>query len=165
MDESVGIVFTPGDHELSATVGTLETFRAIVYPSQCDSMGHMNVQYYTAAFDQAMWHLVHALGYAPQWRIERHEGWADVRYVMNLRNELRAGDLVFARSFVVKIGRSSLVTAHELVNAATRAIAADAEVTSVYFDLQKRKSLAIPATIRAQAAQRVGVGKTAGTVE
>ena len=40
-----------------------ETFRGVVYPAQCDAMGHMNVQHYVAAFDQAMWHLVHEIGY------------------------------------------------------------------------------------------------------
>ena len=39
----------------------LDCYRGVVYPAQCDAMGHMNVQYYVAAFDQAMWHLAHEL--------------------------------------------------------------------------------------------------------
>lgn len=136
-------------------IESIETFRAVVYPSQCDDMGHMNVQYYTAAFDQAMWHLVHALGYEPRWRTERRQGWADVRHTMDLRSELRAGDLIFARSSVKKIGRSSLVSTHTLINAGNGATAADAEVTSVYFDLTSRVSIPIPEVIRAMANARL----------
>lgn len=133
---------------------SIETFRAVVYPNQCDDMGHMTVQYYTAAFDQAMWHLVRSLGYEPQWRLERRQGWADVRHTMNLRSELRAGDLIFARSSPKTIGRSSLVSAHALINAANGAIAAEAEVISVYFDLNLRISIPIPEGIRSAASAR-----------
>ena len=31
-------------------------------PAQCDAMGHMNVQYYIAAFDQSLWHLMATAG-------------------------------------------------------------------------------------------------------
>ncbi len=70
-------------------------------------MGHMNTPHYIAAFDQAMWHLVHALGYRPAWREQRGEGWADVRYVIDFRSELRAGDLFVVDSAVTRVGRSS----------------------------------------------------------
>ena len=32
---------------------TTETFRGVVYPWHLDHMGHMNVQFYTARFDEA----------------------------------------------------------------------------------------------------------------
>ena len=38
------------------------TYRGVVYPSQCDFMGHLNVQHYIAAFDQAILHLTSELG-------------------------------------------------------------------------------------------------------
>ncbi len=31
----------------------IETYRGVVYPWQMDQMDHMNVQFYTARFDQA----------------------------------------------------------------------------------------------------------------
>ncbi len=124
------------------------TFRGLVYPGQCDAMGHLNVQHYTAAFDQAMWHLVNHLGYRPSWVAERREGWADVRYLINFRSELRAGELFHAESTVMKAGRSSLVTHHRILNSEHQLLSADLEMTSVYFDLEKRVSRPIPDEIR-----------------
>lgn len=127
------------------------TFRGVVYPAQCDAMGHLNVQHYSAAFDQAMWHLVNHLGYRPSWVVERREGWADVRYLINFRKELRAGELYHAHSTVLKTGQTSLVTVHRIFNSELQVLAAEVEMTSVYFDLEKRVSLPIPDEIRAAA--------------
>jgi len=124
------------------------TFRGVVYPGQFDAMGHLNVQHYSAVFDQAMWHLVNHLGYRPSWVVERCEGWADVRYVIDFRKELRAGELYHADSCVVKTGRSSLVTQHRIFNSELQVLSAEVEMTSVYFDLEKRVSRPIPEEIR-----------------
>ena len=40
----------------------IESYRGVVYPSQIDHMGHMNVQYYAARFDEATWHLCSSIG-------------------------------------------------------------------------------------------------------
>jgi acyl-CoA thioester hydrolase len=128
----------------------LRTFAGVVYPAQCDAMGHMNTPHYVAALDQAMWHLVHALGYEPAWREERREGWADVRFVLDFRSELRAGDLFVVDSAVAETGRSSLVSRHHL-RAVDGRLAAELEMTSVYFDLAARRSLPLPAALRAAA--------------
>jgi acyl-CoA thioester hydrolase len=34
------------------------TYRGTVYPWQCDHMGHMNVMWYVAKFDEASWQLL-----------------------------------------------------------------------------------------------------------
>jgi acyl-CoA thioester hydrolase len=129
------------------------TFRGVVYPAHCDAMGHMNVQHFTAAFDQAMWHLVTRLGYCPSWVTDRREGWADVRYLINFRKELRAGELFHVESAVIKVGDTSLLTHHCILNTERREPAAELEMTSVYFDLEKRVSRPVPADIRSAAEQ------------
>jgi acyl-CoA thioester hydrolase len=127
------------------------TYRGVVYPAQCDAMGHMNVQHYVAAFDQAMWHLAGELGYRASWMTERRQGWADVRYVINFLRELRAGDLFHIDSGVLKLGKSSLVTMHRAMHSESGQIAAEIEMTSVYFDLAARKSTRLPPEIKAAA--------------
>lgn len=134
------------------------TFRGVVYPAQCDAMGHMNVQHYTAAFDQAMWHLVVHLGFCPSWVRDRREGWADIRHVVNFRTELRAGELFHAESSVMKVGDTSLVTCHRIVQTEGGELSAEVEMTSVYFDLDGRASRPLPAGIRAAAQRLVQVG-------
>ncbi|MBC8751688.1 MULTISPECIES: acyl-CoA thioesterase [Paraburkholderia] len=134
----------------SRPVGALDTFRGVVYPSQSDAMGHMTVQYYVAAFDQAMWHTVVELGYDPEWRSTKRQGWADVRYEIDFRGELRVGDLFRVESRVLRCGHTSLRTQHSLL-ALTGNVAADVLMTSVYFDLSSRKSIPLPEVVRRRA--------------
>ena len=130
-----------------ATNQQFDTFRGLVYPAQCDAMGHMNVQHYMAAFDQAMWHLVHELGYRKPSGPNNGHGWADVRHVVEYRRELPAGSLYRIASGVDKVGRSSLVTRHRMVEMESGALAAECEMTSVYFDLAARAGAPLPQSL------------------
>lgn len=116
----------------------METFRGVVYPANCDAMGHMNVKAYTGAFDQAMWHLVHAAGYRVAWASERGEGWVDAEHVTRFRRELTAGALYRIDSAVVKVGRTSLKSFHTLYDVDQPEPAATCDMVSVYFDLVAR---------------------------
>jgi acyl-CoA thioester hydrolase len=132
----------------------MQTYRGVVYPAQSDAMGHMTVQYYVAAFDQAMWHLVESLGYDPAWRNEKREGWADVRYEIDFRDELQVGDLFMVESRVTSVGNSSLKTHHVLLGP-RRSVSAEIHMTSVYFDLEARRSKPIPEAIKACAQELI----------
>ena len=125
-----------------------QTYRGVVYPAQCDAMGHMNVQYYVAAFDQAMWHLVHEIGYRKPATAGTGFGWADVRHVLEYRSELAVGALYRVASTICKVGRSSLVTLHQMFGAEENTLSAECEMTSVYFDLSNRVSCPIPMALR-----------------
>lgn len=129
-----------------------ETFHGLVYPAQCDAMGHMNVQYYVAAFDQAMWHLVHKLGHRKSDAAATGYGWADVRHVIDYRSELPAGALYRVVSGINRIGRSSLVTHHCMFALVNDALSAECEMASVYFDLSARVSCPLPQSLRDAAA-------------
>jgi acyl-CoA thioester hydrolase len=126
---------------------SFETYHGVVYPAQTDAMGHMTVQYYVAAFDQAMWHLVANIGYNPEWRAEKSEGWADVRYEIDYRSELKLGELYVVSSSVVELGRTSLKSRHKMSRHGGQ-IVAELLMTSVYFDLAERKSKPLPSIIR-----------------
>ncbi|REE18150.1 (3S)-malyl-CoA thioesterase [Paraburkholderia sp. BL27I4N3] len=130
----------------------MQTYRGVVYPAQSDAMGHMTVQYYVAAFDQAMWHLVESIGYDPEWRHSRNEGWADVRYEIDFRGELKVGDLFRVESDVTKVGNSSLKSHHRLFGPGHK-LAAEVHMTSVYFHLLDRRSIPIPDSVSAGARQ------------
>jgi len=135
------------DKENMATNRLFDTFRGLVYPAQCDAMGHMNVQHYIAAFDQAMWHLVHEFGYRKPASPSTGHGWADVRHVVEYRRELPAGALYRVASGVDKVGRSSLVTRHRMFEMESGDLAAECEMTSVYFDLAARVSAPLPQSL------------------
>jgi acyl-CoA thioester hydrolase len=132
----------------------VKTFQGVVYPAQTDAMEHMNVQYYVAAFDQAMWHLVHALGYRQEWQDSRKEGWADVRHEITFAKELRVGSLYVIESAVVAVGNTSITTRHCLLTADGEHSASD-EIKSVYFDLQARKAALLPSALKEAACHRM----------
>jgi acyl-CoA thioester hydrolase len=133
----------------------LRTYQGIVYPAQCDAMGHMTVQYYVAAFDQSMWNLVYALGWRPAALPDR-TGFADVRHVTDYRAELGAGAPFVIDSVPLRIGNSSLVTSHRLYDFASMTLAAEMEMTSVHFDLVKRVAVSLPEGFRLHASNRLG---------
>ena len=135
----------------SAMLPPTRTYQAIVYPAQCDAMGHMSVQYYVAAFDQAMWALVYALGWRPDPDSDSR-GFADVKHVVRYLRELRAGAPFAIDSHVADCGASSLVTNHKMIDVTTGELAAEAEMTSVHFDLIARKSTPLPDAFRSKLA-------------
>jgi acyl-CoA thioester hydrolase len=121
------------------------TYRGVVYPNQCDGMGHMNTQYYTAAFDQAFWHHIHTLGCTPE--ETEAVGWADARHTLEFRSELRAGDLFDIESELRRVGNRSITAFHRLSHTTSRRVSAELEAVVVCFDLVGRVSRAIPSTL------------------
>jgi len=41
------------------------TYRGVVYPWQCDAMGHFTTRFYMAVFDEAAWHFLWEAGFDP----------------------------------------------------------------------------------------------------
>lgn len=129
----------------------LTTYHGIVYPNQCDAMGHFNVAHYVAAFDQASWHLLYACGYSPQWVVERGEGFADVHYEIDFRHEMRAGALFSIESCVVLTGNRSITTYHCMSISGEQRVAAELRAVSVFFDLKSRLAKLLPDLMRSGA--------------
>lgn len=128
--------------------GWMETWRGVVYPWQCDHMGHLNAMYYTSIFDQSLTHLMAACGYRFSPVGAAHQAYVNVRQLVDYVGEQRAGARMLVRAGVLRRRRSSIVTLHRLCNAETGALAATAETTTVHFDLQARKSVPLrPGTL------------------
>lgn len=130
----------------------IETLRAVAQPWLCDAMGHMNVRFYAAFFDDASSHFVGSLGGGVDQLAPAHLGWADVRHVVEFREEVRSGGLLTICSRVIKVGRTSLTFRHDLTGP-TGNLHATMEVVSVMFDLSKRATFALPDNIRRAAEQ------------
>ena len=52
----------------------IKTFQGTIYPWNCDHMGHMNVQFYVAKFDEATWNLVAQLGLTSNYFRQNNKG-------------------------------------------------------------------------------------------
>lgn len=122
----------------------IQTLRGTVYPWQCDHMGHINVTWYTAKFDEATWSLYAEMGVMPSQMRKRDWGVAAVQQNISYKRELLPGDVIVIRSGVLEAREKVVRFLHELVNVETGELAATAEVTAVCMDFGKRKSRSFP---------------------
>jgi acyl-CoA thioester hydrolase len=127
------------------------TYRGVVYPSQCDHMGHMNVMWYVGKFDEASWQLLTSLGLAPSRLRDENRGIVGVEQHIEYKRELRAGDVVTVRSAVLEVKEKVIRFLHEMTNDETGEVAAITRLVTVYFDTAARKSVALPPDVRERA--------------
>ena len=127
------------------------TYRGVVYPWNCDHMGHMNVMWYVGKFDEACWQLLSMLGINPARLKQEHAGMAAIEQHNEYKRELHAGDPITIRSTIVRIGKSSIRMLHEMTDDATGKIAATSSVVGVYMSASDRKAQAFPLDIRERA--------------
>lgn len=127
--------------------GLLETYRGVVYPWQCDHMGHMNVMWYVGKFDEATWNLFAAMGMTASFLRGNRRGMSAVQQNISYRRECTAGDTVAVRSSVLEMREKVLRFAHEMRDAESGEIVAVCELTGVHIDTAKRKACPFPDSI------------------
>jgi acyl-CoA thioester hydrolase len=121
-----------------------ETYRGMVYPWQCDHMGHMNVMWYVGKFDEATWNLFAAMGVTAALLRARERGMAAVQQNITYRKELYAGDTVLVRSAFVEVREKVARFVHEMLHAESGELAAVCMLTGVHIDAKTRRSCAFP---------------------
>lgn len=125
----------------------IETYRGAVYPWHCDTMGHMNTQFYAVIFDAAGFQFLSPIGREIEQPGEKR-GWADVKLSTEFKHEVRAGTLVHVRSGLTRIGTKSIEYRHSLLNSETGELHATCEAVTVRFDLLARKAVPLEESIR-----------------
>lgn len=125
----------------------VETYRGSVFSWECDNVGHMNVRYYVAKFDEASWQLMAILGLTPSYFREHNKSVVATEQHIKYINELLPGDLIVVRSRVEEIKKSFVKFNHQMINSQTMEIAADMTVVAVHLDLNTRRPSSIPSEI------------------
>ncbi len=124
-----------------------ETYRGSVFSWECDEVGHMNVRYYVAKFDEASWQLMAKVGLTPSYLRSNNKSVVSVEQHIKYINELLPGDLVVVQSKVLEIKKSFIKFYHCMINSQTGQIAAEMTVVGVHLDLITRKPSTIPQSI------------------
>ncbi len=127
------------------------TYRGAVYPRHLDHMGHMNIQFYIAKFDAAVWHLFDRIGMTADYIREHNRGMAAVEMNVRYLKALRAGDLVSVRSGVLKVGGRSLDVVQEMRLGEAGEVAAVMRVTAVHLDREAHRAVPFPEEIAVRA--------------
>ena len=129
----------------------VETWRGVAYPWNCDSMGHMNTQFYAALYDGASFHFLSML--APYNALKDSGlGWADVRQTIEYKHEVRMGALLVVKTRLKRLGNKSVEYHHEVLNAETGDLHSTSEQVTVLFDLNRRAAAPLTDGIRARGA-------------
>ena len=123
------------------------TARSVVYPWQCDHMGHMNVMWYTGKFDEATWQLMGQIGLTGSYLRRNKRGLAAVHQETTYKRELVAGDLVVIRSGFLEFREKVVRFYHEMLDGQTNEVAATTTLTGVYLDSEARKTCPFPGEI------------------
>jgi acyl-CoA thioester hydrolase len=127
------------------------TYRGMVYPWQCDHMGHMNVMWYTGKFDEACWQLLSMLGLNPTRFAQDGTGLAAVEQHTQYKRELRAGQAVTIQSALLEVKDKSIHMLHKMIDDASGEVAATTVVVGVHIDATLRKAISIPEDVRERA--------------
>ena len=123
------------------------TYRGVVYPWQCDHMGHMNVMWYVGKFDEATWQLFAAMGATPSRLREEGFGLVAVEQQIQYKRELRSGDVLTIRSSILEAKEKSVRFTHDMTNDQTGELAATTVLVGVCIDIIARKARALPQDI------------------
>jgi acyl-CoA thioester hydrolase len=124
------------------------TYRGVIYPWQCDAMGHFTTRHYMAMFDEAGWHFLYEIGFDPAWLTERNIGWADVRHEIEYLRELQQGELIVIESKPLKVGNKSIQYQMEMKSVTDGEVCARMTGTCVQFDLLERCAVPVLPEIR-----------------
>jgi acyl-CoA thioester hydrolase len=133
-------------------------YRGMVYPWQCDHMGHMNVMWYTNKFDEASWQLFSCLGLHRSLFDKECTGMAVVDQHIQYKRELRAGDLVSVRSRLLEVKEKSIRLKHEMLDDSTGEVVATCFIVGVHFDRARGKSCPLPQVAIELAAEMIAAG-------
>lgn len=124
------------------------TYRGVIYPWLCDSMGHFTTRHYMAMFDDAAWHLLHEIGFDPDLITERKIGWADVSHHIEYLKELHQGELILIEGKPLRVGNKSIECQLEMKSVNSDEICARLTAVSVQFDLEKRCAIPVLDEVR-----------------
>ncbi len=132
----------------------------VVYPGECDHMGHLNVAYYVQKFDAATWNFFFNIGVTPSMLRETSLGLAAVENVLNYKRELMAGDVIEVRTKVLDLSERKVRFRHEMINRETRQVVATSELLGVCFDREQHKARSFPPEVfeKARAALEAAQG-------
>lgn len=129
------------------------SFRSVVDPSDCDSLGHMNVSRYFAACSDGVFAIQSEMGLtANDMRDGRRLSFAVVNAQSDFRAELSAGDAIRLETSVIEIGSKSMTFRHQLIRSEGETIAFETVFKCVLLSLETRRAAEIPDEVRLTAA-------------
>ena len=134
----------------------LTTYVGAVYPWQCDQVGHLNVAFYVAKFDEATWNLFAEIGMDGTYFRERRGGMGAVDQKLTYSRELYPGDCVVVTTSVVELGPRKITFRHDMKERLSNETAATCTITAVHIQPEVRKAAPFPPEVLERAEGLLG---------
>jgi acyl-CoA thioester hydrolase len=129
-------------------VGWRQTLRGMVAPWECDENRHLTARLYVPKFDDSTYLLFFDAGVrVPELRgrgLALVTASHYIRYIAELRNE----DVFVVEAAVTRVGRSSMRSAHKMLDGGTGNVVATCVGVDALFDLAARRSAPWPEDLR-----------------
>jgi acyl-CoA thioester hydrolase len=113
----------------------------------------MNVQFYTARFDEASWQFLAQMGLTPAFLERTHRSAVAVDQRTQYRREVLAGALLHISTELISLGRTSIRFLHHMYDSTTGEEVATSELVGVYFDTDIRAAAPLPPAVHRRAAE------------
>ncbi|WP_373086333.1 thioesterase family protein [Sneathiella sp.] len=126
-------------------------YRGTVNAWECDQMGHMNVQFYSAKCSQAFGHLQNALGLSPAQIREDKKGLTISSVRIQFKSELHAGSVLHGFCGIREVKGEVIHGFIHLFDTAFYKLSSVFEFTAHYTDLISSEALPLPAKVRKRA--------------
>jgi acyl-CoA thioester hydrolase len=127
-----------------------ELVRGVVFPWNCDHLGHMNVRWYAHHFDDAGFHMW-SINNIPQSDLHDRGVYVVVAQIkIEFVSEMKAGELLVVKGGFSRVGNKSVTHVMRMINADTGRLTATQESVEVFFNPETRKSAPMPDDIRAR---------------
>jgi len=126
----------------------IRTYQGTIYPWNCDHMGHMNVQFYVAKFDEAIWNLFSYLGLTSKYLRENKRGMVALEQTLKYYKEVLAGDNIYVESEITEIKEKTIRIKHLMYSLENGKLLSESELTGLHIDTELRKGIPFPEFVR-----------------
>jgi acyl-CoA thioester hydrolase len=126
------------------------TLVGVAYPWQIDHMGHFNVQFYTALFDQATWAFFADLGLDGAYLRGSGMGMAALSQHLEYRHEVFAGDVLETRTRLLAVNDKTIRFLHTMRRRPGAEVVATSELVAAHLDRAAHRAVSFSDELRAR---------------
>jgi acyl-CoA thioester hydrolase len=124
--------------------------RATITKAHLDVMGHLNVRWYMAMFDDASWNFFASYGMDESYCRSSGSGGFALKQFIHYLAEVREGERIGIRSRVLGRSAKRIHFMHFMINESTGVLAATLEGLGAHADLRVRRTAPYPPHIAAK---------------
>lgn len=124
--------------------------RVTIPEAYLDVMGHMNVRWYVAMFDDAAWDFFADFGMDQAYYDGTNSGGFALRQYISYLAEVRVGETVAVRTRMLARSAKLIHFMHFMINETTGVLAATMEVLGAHANLEERRLSPFPPQVAAQ---------------